>query len=485
MERDRRVDSGANQNPSETAARKHQPRHGALNPQGGHMAKALVLALVAALTFLATVGAAGWIDLELSIGRRGVPPIGPHDPPLIDMRAGREINLLVLGQDTRAGEGNAALGGYQEGEDMAGHMSDTAMVVQISADRSYINLVSIQRDSLVDAPACPTSRGLVPAQRQVMFNTIFSSGWQKGGDLASAASCSLTAVGSLTGLDLHDFIVVDFQGLKGMIDAVGGVDLCIAADTKDDYIGLDLARGLRHLNGTQATQYARMRHGSGTDGTDIMRTTRQQYLVKQLMNQTLAKRDFSHSSQLYELSFALLNALNFSPGLGSARPLVGLAASLKDFKTSHLYSQTLPVIPAPSDKNRRIWAPAAEGVWQTLRDHKPLVVQETKQIPEAGEDTSGEGSGVAGSQPQDHDQAPSPAVDPTTGLYRDEQGTPDRPRHRWPGGPGGRLHPRPPDPGVHRHSRPLPQSHYLLHASQEVVRPVLPLVNWYPFRATR
>ncbi|RIY24145.1 LCP family glycopolymer transferase, partial [Gardnerella vaginalis] len=42
--------------------------------------------------------------------------------------------------------------------------------------------------------------------------------------------------------------------------------------------------GLQHLDGVQATQYARMRHDTASDGSDIMRTTRQQYLLKQLIH---------------------------------------------------------------------------------------------------------------------------------------------------------------------------------------------------------
>ena len=53
------------------------------------------------------------------------------------------------------------------------HQADTTMVAQISADRTKINLVSIPRDSLVDVPQCETTNGTIPAQYNVMFNSIF------------------------------------------------------------------------------------------------------------------------------------------------------------------------------------------------------------------------------------------------------------------------------------------------------------------------
>ena len=54
------------------------------------------------------------------------------------------------------------------------------MIVQISADRKEINLVSIPRDSLVDVPQCETSKGTIPAQYNVMFNSIFAGAYKTG-----------------------------------------------------------------------------------------------------------------------------------------------------------------------------------------------------------------------------------------------------------------------------------------------------------------
>ncbi|RIY23960.1 transcriptional regulator, partial [Gardnerella vaginalis] len=154
----------------------------------------------------------------------------------VDPNAGKTINILVLGQDTREGRNRAFQGG---GED-ENHQSDTAMIVQISADRSYINIVSIPRDSMVKAASCNTTNGKIPSRRKVMFNSIFALGYAKGGDLASAASCTLATVNEITGLDITNFIVADFSGLSDMINAIGGVNLCIPVDTKDYYTGVNL-----------------------------------------------------------------------------------------------------------------------------------------------------------------------------------------------------------------------------------------------------
>ena len=57
-----------------------------------------------------------------------------------------------------------------------------------------------------------------------MFNSIFANGYSQGGDVASAASCTMNEVNHLSGLDIQNFMVVDFGGLVNMIDAqTGGI----------------------------------------------------------------------------------------------------------------------------------------------------------------------------------------------------------------------------------------------------------------------
>ena len=395
-----------------------------------HLLRSIVACtVIAALTIVTTAAAASWIDISRTIDNNVTEVItsdptddDDDDDELIDPNAGKAIQILLLGQDTRDGAGNEAIGG----SDLKGeHHADTTMIVQISADRTYINLVSIPRDSLVDAPACKTTNGTVPARNRAMFNSIFAYGWNLGGDLSSAASCTLTAVNALTGLDIDNFVVADFQGVKNMIDSIDGVDVCIPVHTTDYYTGLDLEPGLHHLDGTQATQYARMRHGTGTDGSDIMRTTRQQYLVKQLLNEALNKNLFTQSGELYQLSKATLDALNMSPGLANLNVLAGLAMSLKSLDTSRVYALTTPNVSAPEDPNRVVWTDEANDVWAILREGTPLTKMDTDNASSPSTDTQSESSEPSESDTQStQSSTPSePTPDPTTGLITQADGT--------------------------------------------------------------
>lgn len=352
------------------------PRHGTTFVVRHGLRTTLVSFVLAAFVFVGTAAAAVWVDLNHTIESNSLDVVaqdGEDDTEneLIDPNAGQTIEFLVLGQDTREGEGNSSIGGSDSSLTSL-HNADTTMVVQIAADRSYINLISIPRDSMVSVPACTTSNGTIPAQSYVQFNSIFANAYSVGGDLASAATCTMSAVNSLTGLELENFIVVDFEGLSEMIDALGGVDLCIPQDVDDSNTGLVLSKGMQHLDGTQATQYARVRYSLG-DGSDIMRTTRQQYLIKSLFAQILSKNLLTDTTELYQMARAALDALNISSGMADAATLAGLAMSLSGMDYDNLYAQTIPVTTDPYDSNRVVWASTADDVWSRLRNDQPLV----------------------------------------------------------------------------------------------------------------
>lgn len=405
------------------------PRH-SLGFRVSHPVRTGIAATLCALiVFAGSFIAAAFVETMGSIHVLSHPAYqGKNTPNPEDIYKGKTLNVLILGQDTREGEGNAAIGGGAP-EEAGNHQSDTTIVAQISADRTYINLVPIPRDSMVNAPSCVTSKGTtIPARYNVMFNSIFATGYSEGGDVASAASCTLTAVNSLTGLDIQQFVVADFNGLKDMIDALGGVNVCIPVDTQDAYTGLDLKKGLRHLDGTSATQYARMRHGTGTDGSDIMRTTRQQYLVKTLVNEAQQKNVYSDFGTLYQLVKTSLSALQLSQGLGNLSTLFGLADSMKNIDSSHIYSRTLPVKPDPNNPMARVvWDSSAQDIWQTLKNEKPLTDKEihkeeseshvTEQSP-ASPTPHSNTTNDAHSSAEASTGPAQPAPDPITGLIK-------------------------------------------------------------------
>ncbi|MGH3886378.1 MAG: LCP family protein, partial [Pseudonocardiaceae bacterium] len=185
--------------------------------------KALVTA-VALLVFLAT--AAGWTTTQWLDGQlREVLALDPHSVAITNAEAQRgDENVLLVGSDSRMGaeEENhvgdtAAVGGAR---------SDTVMVAHLPADRSRVVIVSFPRDLQIKRPRCdvwdPVSGSYTgrtdPGANVAKLNTAY----QVGGPL-----CVTKVVQYLSGLAVTRFVGIDFHGFKSMVDAVGGVRICV------------------------------------------------------------------------------------------------------------------------------------------------------------------------------------------------------------------------------------------------------------------
>ena len=108
----------------------------------------------------------------------------------------------------------------------------------------------------------------------------------------------------LTNIYIDDYMVVDFAGLKNMVDALGGVGVYVSEDIDDpEYTQLKLEKGCHHLDGSAAIMYARVRHGV-SDGSDLHRIERQQNLMGAMMRTAMRKNlltstpDAGHTNHL-------------------------------------------------------------------------------------------------------------------------------------------------------------------------------------------
>ena len=153
-----------------------------------------------------------------------------------------------------------------------------------------------------------------------------------------------------------------------------------------------------------------------------MRTTRQQYLIKQLIKTALSKNYFTQTSQLYQLAKSALASVQMSEGLADVGTLVGLATSLKDFDMNHMYSQTIPITAWTEDANRSQLADGADAVWKKLRNAQPLVEQADTSTDSTTTDnsTSTDGAAADGSTSTDGTQTDGATSDGST--YNDKTG---------------------------------------------------------------
>nr|WP_246568347.1 LCP family protein [Streptomyces flaveus] len=329
------------------------------------MLKATGIALGCVLTLsLAGAAWAYWhlnhnidsVDINSALGddrpaRAMVTPDGAASP----LPSGA-LNILVLGSDSRSGERNATLGG---GGESSGARSDTAMVVHIDEGRTGATIVSIPRDTLVTRPACPRESG---GSTSVAYNAMFNSAYSVGGPV-----CAVKTVESMTNVRMDHYIEIDFAGFADLVDALGGVTVTTDEDISDEDSHLELEAGTHHLNGKQALALARTRHGIG-DGSDLGRIGLQQTLVKALLDQVSATDLLTNPAKLYNVAETLTDSLTTDTDLDSLSELMSLGQSLSGLSSADTRTVTMPVVPAPFDRNRVVAdEPEAGELWESLR----------------------------------------------------------------------------------------------------------------------
>ncbi|MDM0010797.1 LCP family protein, partial [Variovorax sp. J22R203] len=140
-------------------------------------ARGPAIVLTAVLTTFASAAGAVYLDLRGQLEVSGAQDLVISAPAPVattnapdDPFAGAAMNILVMGTDLRDAE-NAALAGETEGM-----RSDSTMRVHVAGDRTWAEVVSIPRDSLVDVPECLLPDGGRSRARHTMFNEAFAIG---------------------------------------------------------------------------------------------------------------------------------------------------------------------------------------------------------------------------------------------------------------------------------------------------------------------
>ncbi|MFF5858022.1 LCP family protein [Streptomyces sp. NPDC012751] len=293
-------------------------------------------------------------------------------------------NILLIGSDTRAGDGNGAYG-----KDLGTERSDTTILLHLAADRGSATAVSLPRDLMVDIPACRQPDGRRSDPVFAMFNQAF----QVGG-----SACTIRTVERLTGIRVDHHMVLDFSGFKEMVDALDGVQVCLREPVDDKAARLRLPAGKVTLDGEQALGFVRARESLG-NGSDTGRMERQQRFLGALVAKVRSEDVLLNPVKLYPLLDAATSALTTDPELASLRGLYQLARGLRDTPTEQVRFLTVPRESYVYDANRdQLVEPEAEELFARLRADRPVAVAE-----ENSQDVPGEVTGA------DDPQGPSPA----------------------------------------------------------------------------
>ncbi|MCX4823540.1 LCP family protein [Streptomyces sp. NBC_01142] len=245
------------------------------------------------------------------------------------------VNILVIGTDKRSGAGNEGYGDSGS----AGH-ADTTFLFHVSKDRTNATAVSIPRDLITDIPDCETKTEdgtkVIGGTQRTRFNESLG---QEGRD----PGCTMRTVKQLTGVTVDHFMMADFNAVKTMTSAVGGVEVCLAKDINDKDSKLNLPAGKHNLEGEDALAFVRTRHSVGFGG-DLSRIEIQQQFLSSLIRKMKSSDTLSDPGKMWDLAEAATKALTVDSGIGKISRLRDLGMELAKVNPKNITFTTVPVV---------------------------------------------------------------------------------------------------------------------------------------------
>jgi LCP family protein required for cell wall assembly len=260
-------------------------------------------------------------------------------------------NYLLLGSDSRSNLSPEQQEQFGSDEVIGGeNRSDTIMLVHSDPAREKVVILSFPRDLWVEIPGHGFGK----------INSAFEGGIDGGGPLLVAKTLH-----KLTGLRINHFLYVDLGGFQGVVDTLGGVQMCIPTDLYDINAGLDLKAGCQTLDGYQALAYVRTRHLPCDTVPDFARISRQQQFLRALINRLLQPAELLRVPTLIH---PILGNMTRDKGLSPADlvylvgQLRGITTGAADFRAVSGSGDTIDGLSVVR------MDPSAEALFAALRD---------------------------------------------------------------------------------------------------------------------
>ncbi|MFN3865477.1 MAG: LCP family protein [Demequina sp.] len=220
---------------------------------------------------------------------------------------------LIVGSDSREG--------WAGGDDTPGQRTDTIMVLH-RPESGPTALISIPRDSYVPIPGHGSNK----------INAAFAFG---------GPTLLVETVEDLTDMTVNHYLEVGFTGVEGLVDAVGGVELCYDHDVSDWRSQLEWEAGCDVADGKTALAFARMRYSDPLG--DIGRAQRQQQVVGAVANSVLSPGTALNPFTAIPVASAGLDAFRVSEGTGPF-DLAGFALAFNASRGGQAVTGTPPIV---------------------------------------------------------------------------------------------------------------------------------------------
>ncbi|NLA36865.1 MAG: LCP family protein [Actinobacteria bacterium] len=229
------------------------------------------------------------------------------------------LNFLLVGSDTR--ELDQTVDGGNTKDAPGGQRADTIMIARVDPEISQIEMLTVPRDLWV-------SDGKGGHRR---INSAYSGGPQG----------LIDSINDELGIPIHHYIEVNFDGFRGLVDAVGGIGMYFDRPVYDENSGLNIKKkGCYTLDGHQALAFARSRHLMYSNGVkwiseptgDLGRSTRQQIFMRRALSK-LSGLGLNNVATLTDLIGVAKNHLVLDDKLG-VNDIRGLAGQFSNFNAS-------------------------------------------------------------------------------------------------------------------------------------------------------
>ncbi|NUP75198.1 MAG: LCP family protein [Sinomonas sp.] len=228
------------------------------------------------------------------------------------------INLLIAGSDSRGATTSTA-----EAGEPSDQRSDTMMLVHVPADRKNVYVVSIMRDLWVP----------IPGHGSAKINAALAFG---------GVPLMVETVESLLHQRIDHVVFMDFEGFKGLTDAVGGVDVNVTrpfASTMSENPGLPFTQGMMHMDGRTAVACDHERYAF-SDG-DYQRVRDQQAFLKALVGKIATPQTLANPMTLSNVVNEISPYLTVDSGFNSAAA-ASLGFELRAIRSGDIVTFTLP-----------------------------------------------------------------------------------------------------------------------------------------------
>ena len=294
------------------------------------------------------------------------------------------LTILVVGSDSRAGlsrDEARQLGTGTAENAGSGQRSDTMMLVHVAGDRKSATVVSLPRDSYVNIPAYTDDSGEKHPASENKLNAAYALG---------GAPLLIETVKKETGLSIDHYVEVGFAGVVNMVDALGGVDVCVPSAVNDWRSGLRLDAGTTHVGGLMALSYVRARYIDPT--ADLGRMERQQRFIGSMFTEATSAGVLLNPAKLNAFLSAALESVNVDEGM-SRDMLLELASEIEGLTPKNIRFLTVPLsnvnLSTPVGSAVEWDRKKADQVFASIENDEPLVKEKKgPTVPVAPEDIS-------------------------------------------------------------------------------------------------